>query len=113
MSPTATGRRRGRAAANGAELIAAQRALEGKAGERPERQLDDVVVELGGGVIEVVQAVDDQHGDQRPARAGERPRQRENRGQGRPHRDLRQQVIGEVMTDQPVDTFDEPPRQRG
>ena len=47
------------------ERAAAQRAMQGNTGQRPERQLDDVVVELVGGVVEVVQPVDDQHGHQR------------------------------------------------
>ena len=65
-------------------------AMERVAGERPERQLDDVVIELGGGEMEVVQAVDDQHRDQRAARADQRQRGRPDQREGRDHRDLRQ-----------------------
>ena len=92
-------------------LPAAQRAVEGKAGQRPERQLDDVVVELGGGVVEVVQAVDDEHGRERAQRPDQRPRRAVNQGESRHHRDLRQQVIGKVMTDGHERDLDQPPRQ--
>ena len=49
-------------------------AAEGIAGQRPERQLNHVVIELGGGVVEVVQPVEDQHRDQRAGSADQRPR---------------------------------------
>ena len=94
------------------ELAAAQRAMKGKAGQRPERQLDHVVVELGGGVVEVVQAIENEHRDQRAEHAHQRPRQCEDAGEGRHHRHLRQQVIGKVMTDGQVYGLDQPPGQR-
>ena len=72
----------------------------------------DVVVELVGGVVEVVQPVDDEHGNERADAAEQRPRHGEDRGEGRDHRDLRQQVIGEVVPDQPVGGLGQPPRQR-
>ena len=94
------------------EPAAAQRAVEGKAGQCPERQLDDVVIELGGRVVEVVQAVDDEHGDQRADGAGERPRGQEDQPQRRHHGGLRQQVVSEVVADEPVHDLDQPPGQR-
>ena len=52
---------------------APQSAMQGKSGERPERQLNDVVVELRGCVIEIVQAIDNQHRCQRSRRADDGP----------------------------------------
>ena len=93
-------------------LPAAQRAVKGKARQRPERQLDHVVVEFGGGVIEVVQPVDDEDGNQRAERTDQRPRGEKNEGKSGHHRDLRQEVIGEVMTDGQVCDLHQPPGQR-
>ena len=73
---------------------APQAGMEGVAGERPQRQLDDVVIELGGGEMEVVQAIEDEHGDQRADRADQRTRGQPNRGKGADDRDLRQRVVG-------------------
>ena len=83
---------------------APQRGVEGVAGERPERQLDDVVIELGRGVLEVMQAIDDQHGDERadagrPAATRGQPDQRE----GGDHRDLRQRVVRGVDPEHPIE----------
>ena len=59
-----------------------------------------------------MQAVDDEHGGQRAERTDQRPRHHINEGEGRHHRHLRQQVIGEVMTDGQVCDLDQPPGQR-
>ena len=86
--------------------------MEGVAGQRPERQLNDVVIELGGGVMKVMQAVDDQHRDQRAARADQRNAVSQTDREGRDHRDLRQRVVGGIDPDEPVGDLDQPPGQR-
>jgi hypothetical protein len=93
------------------ELTAAQRAVEGKARQRPERQLDDVVVEFGGGVVEVMQPVDDQHRHQRADAADQGACRRVDQGEGGADRKLGQQVIGEVVAHQPVGDLHQPPGQ--
>ena len=70
------------------------------------------MIELGGCVVEVVQAVDNQHGGERAERAGERSRRQVHDGKTRHHRDLRQQIIGEVVPDQLVGDLHQPPGQR-
>ena len=94
------------------EPAAAQRAVKGKAGQRPERQLDDVVIEFCGRVAEVVQAVDDEDGDQRADGTGDRSRGQENQPQRRHHGGLRQQIVSEVVAGEPVHDLDQPPGQR-
>jgi hypothetical protein len=86
--------------------------VEGVAGQRPERQLDDVVIELHRGVLEVMHAVDDQHGHQCAGRSNERPCRRPHRDEGYDHRRLRQRVISGVDAERPVHDLDQPPRQR-
>ena len=86
--------------------------MEGVAGERPQRQLDHVVIELGGGVMEVVQAIDDEHGDQRADGADQRTRGQPDRRKGADHRELRQRVVGGVVAHEPVHELDQPPGQR-
>ncbi len=44
---------------------ATQRGVKCKAGERPERQLDDIVIELDGREIEVLHSVDDKNRKER------------------------------------------------
>src|SRR5499427_7296375 len=95
-----------------AQPPAAQRAMEGKAGERPERELDHVVIELGRGEIEIVQAVDDQHGGERTGGADEPPRQNPHQRKGGEHRDLGNQVVDRVDPDQPIRDLDQPPGKR-
>ena len=56
-----------------AEPSAAQTPVQGVAGQRPERQLDDIMVKFGGGVAEIMQAIDNQHRDQGAERPGQRP----------------------------------------
>ena len=82
-----------------------------KTRERPKWQLDDVVIEFDSGVLKIVQAVDDQDGDERPRRADQRPRQRENRGESDHDRDLGGSVISDIGAKKPVHGFDQPPRQ--
>ena len=79
-----------------------ERGVEGIAGQRPERQLDDVVIELGRRVLEVVQAVDDQDRDQRAARADQRQRRHPDQREGGDDRGLRQRVVGSVGAEHPV-----------
>ena len=94
------------------DAAALEPGMKGPSGERPERQLDHVVIELGGGVVEVMQPVDDQDRHQRAARADERQRGPPHDGKGRDDRDLRHDIVGGVDSDQPVDDLDQPPRQR-
>ena len=56
------------------ELAALERAVKRVTGQRPERQLDDVVVELGGAGGEVVEPVADQDGGEGAGGADELPR---------------------------------------
>ncbi len=91
---------------------APQSGVEGVAGDRPERQLDHVVIELGRGEMEVVQAVQKEDGDEGADGADQRTRGRPDRREGRDHRDLRQRVIGGIHPHQPVDDLDQPPGQR-
>ena len=91
---------------------APQGGMEGVAGERPQRQLDHVVIELGGGEMEVVHAVENEDGDERADGAHQRASGQPNHRKGRHHRDLRQRVVGGVDPDHPVDEFHQPPRQR-
>ncbi len=86
--------------------------MERVAGQRPERQLDHVVIELHRRVLEVMHAVDDQHGNQRAGRSDQRPCRRPHRDEGYDHRRLRQRVIGSVDAERPVHDLDQPPRQR-
>ena len=95
-----------------AEAPALERCVESVAGQRPERQLDHVVIELHRGVLEVMHAVDDQHGDQCSGRSNERPCRRPHRDEGYDHHRLRQRVIGGVGTERPMHDLNEPPRQR-
>ena len=90
---------------------AAQGGMEGVAGERPERQLDHVVIELGGGVVEVMQAVENEDGNQRANGADERTRGQPHHREGPDHRDLRQRVICGVHAHQLVNQLDQPPWQ--
>ena len=69
--------------------------MKGVAGQRPERQLDHVVIELGRRVMEVVQAIDDQDRDQRAARADERQRRQPDRRESGDHRNLRQRIVSD------------------
>ena len=79
-----------------ADAPALERGVKGVAGQRPERQLDDVVIEFHGGVLEIMHAVDDEHGNERAGCADERPRGGEHQGKGDDHRSLRHGVIGGV-----------------
>ena len=111
-SPTAPARRARPSSSQWIMRPRRKAGMKGVAGERPERQLDDVVIELGGGVMEVVQAIEDQDGDQRADRADQRTRGQPDQRERGDHRELRQRVIGGVEPDQPVQQLDQPPRQR-
>ncbi len=91
---------------------ALERQVEGVARHRPERQLDDVVIELHRCELEIVKAVDNQHRDQRAQRADQRPRGGEDQRKSDDHGRLRQRVIGGVGARSPVRDLDQPPRQR-
>ena len=86
--------------------------MEGVAGERPQRQLDHVVIELGGREVEVVQAVENEDCDQRANGADQRTRGQPDHREGADHRDLRQRVIRSVQIHDLVNQLDQPPRQR-
>src|SRR5262249_36191322 len=58
---------------------------EGVAGARPQRQLDHVVIELGGGEMEVVHAVENEDGDERADGSDQRARGQPIRRKGRHH----------------------------
>ena len=67
--PQATRRWRGRAAAR-ERMSAPQRGVEGEyPASAQKRQLNHIVVELGRGIIEIMQAIDDEHGDKRAGSA--------------------------------------------
>ena len=68
-----------------AEASALERGMKGVAGERPERQLDHVVIELHRRVLKIMHAVDDQDGDQRAGGADQRPRRGEDEDKGDHH----------------------------
>ena len=95
-----------------ADPAAPEPGMEGETGERPERQLDHVVIELGGGEIEVVHTVDDQDRDQRPERADERARGLPHEDEGDDDDRLGEGVIGGIDAKHPVDDLDQPPWQR-
>jgi hypothetical protein len=85
--------------------------MERDPGQRPERQLDHVVIELRGGEIEIMQPVNDQHRDQRTERPDQPPRQHPDQAERRHHRDLGHQIEGRVGSEQPIDPLDQPPGQ--
>ena len=90
-------------------------ALEGRVkrvpSQSPEWELDDVVVEFHRRVLEIVHAIDDQHGDQRAGHADQLACRRPDRDEGNNHGDLRQRVIGGVGVEDAVHDFDQPPWQ--
>ena len=90
-----------------ADPAAPEPGMEGETSERPERQLDYVVIELGGGEIEVVHAVDDQDRDQRPERANERARGLPHEDEGDDDDRLGEGVIGGIDAKHPVDDLDQ------
>ena len=79
-----------------AQLSVPQPGVEREAGERPERQLDHVVIELGGAEIEIVHAVDDQDRGQRAGCADQRPRRQPHRHESDDHHDLAERIDGGV-----------------
>ena len=79
-----------------AEPPALERGVKGVAGQRPERQLNDVVIEFHRRVLEIMHAVDDEHGNERAGCADQRPRRGKDQGKGDDDRGLRQGVIGGV-----------------
>ncbi len=94
------------------EPSALERRMKAIAGQRPERQLDDVVIEFHRRVLEIMHAVDNEHGDERAGCADERPRRGKDQGKGDDDRGLRQGVIGGVHPKAAVHDLDQPPRQR-
>ena len=89
-----------------------QSGVEGETGERPERQLADIVIELGGAEIEIVHAVDDQDRGQRAGCADQRPRRQPHRHESDDHGDLAERIDGGIGAEQLVGGLDQPPRQR-
>ncbi len=82
-----------------ADAAAPKRGMKGVAGQRPERQLNDVVIEFDRGVLEIMQAIDDQHGNERAGCADNGACGDEYQSKGDDHRGLRQRVIGGVRAD--------------
>ena len=89
-----------------------QRAEICQTGQRPERKLNDVVIEFHRREIEIMHAVDDQHRDERAGRADDRQRRHIDKSKTRADDELGEEIIGEVAPDQPVDDLDHPPGQR-
>jgi len=81
-------------------------------GQRPKRQLNDVVIELCRRVLEVMQAIDDQHGEERAGGADQRPRRGKNERKSNDDRCLCRSVVGDIGTEYAVHDLDQPPRQR-
>ena len=70
------------------------------------------MIELGGGEIEVVHAVDDEDRDQRAERANERACGLPHEDEGDDDGGLGEGVVSGVDAEHPVDDLDRPPRQR-
>ena len=93
-----------------ADAAALERGMKGVAGQRPKRQLNDVVIEFDCGVLEIMQAIDDQHGNKGAGRADNGACGDEHQGKGDDHRSLRQRVVGGVRADRAMRDLNEPPR---
>src|SRR5690349_9180372 len=70
------------------------------------------MIELDGGVVQVMQSVDNKHRNERACRACEGPRRRVNQPEGGDYGEVREEVIGEVVSNSPVDDLGQPPRER-
>ena len=80
---------------------AAQRRPVGEAGQRPERQLDHVVIELRSGESEVVQAVDDQHATSAPIGPTSGRAIAQTTAKAAMTLSLRQRVVEQIGSEQP------------
>ncbi len=86
--------------------------MKGVTGQRPERQLNDVVIKFHRRVLEIMQPVDNQDADQCAYRADEPPRQGKNQGKSDEHRRLRSGVIGDIGAEHAMHRLNQPPWQR-
>ena len=94
------------------EFLAFKRGMKREAGQRPERQLHDVVIEFRGRVLKVMQAIDDQNRDQRARRPDQRPRGRVDQCKCGDDHDFGERVIRGIHAEYSIHDFDQPPRQR-
>ena len=92
------------------QLAAAERGEKGEARQRPQRQLGDVVIEFGGAGVEVIHAVDDQHGSESADCADERARRKPHERERDNDRDLRQRVERVIGAEQAISDFGKKPR---
>ena len=94
------------------EASALERGVKGVAGERPERQLNDVMIEFHRRVLEIMQAVDDQHGDECAGRANKRPRGSKDQAKATTWRPAPARNRRRLAPNSRCDDLDQPPRQR-
>src|SRR5262249_47043950 len=87
----------------------AQAGVKGIARQRPERQLNHIVIEFWRGEAEIVQTVDDQNCQQRARRADDPSCTGKNRGKGREYGELSSEIIGNVGANGAIKDLDSPP----
>ena len=90
-----------------------ERRMKRVACERPERQLNHIVIELGGRVMKVVQPVDDKDRNKSTDLTDQRPCRPPDQREGADHGELGECIIGGIETNQSVHDLDHPPRQGG
>jgi hypothetical protein len=78
----------------------------------PYRQLNDVVIELGRGVLKVVQAIDYEDGEEREDRSDHGACGEPDACKCADDRRLRQGIVADVAAHRPVNNFHQPPGQR-
>jgi hypothetical protein len=94
-----------------AEAAGSQRAMKRQSGQRPERQLNHVVIEFRRSEVEVMQSVDDEN---RGCCRGWGCHAKHESPYGRKRRQnahLSESVIGDIGSNRAVGDLDEPPRQ--
>ncbi len=95
-----------------AEVPGSQRAMERQSGQRPERQLDYVMIEFRRGEIEEMQSIDDQNGGRRGGRSCDPKHHRPYGRKRRQNAELPEGIIGHVGIEGAIGDLDEPPWQR-
>src|SRR5216683_1115915 len=80
--------------------------------QRPERQLNDIVIELRCSEREIVQPIDNKDRDQRSEPAHQLLRHGPHCRKGGNHRNLSEQIVEQVGSEQAVADLDQPPWQR-
>src|SRR6266516_2216247 len=70
------------------------------------------MIELRSGVVKIMQAIDDQHGEDCANVANQRSRGEKYDSECRNHGKLGERVIRGFVADEPIDDLNEPPRQR-